>query len=50
MERTPGGIKGLDELIGGGLPRGSWTFIYGENGTGKTITGMEFIWQRPVWR
>jgi KaiC/GvpD/RAD55 family RecA-like ATPase len=45
MERTPIGIKGLDELIGGGLPRGSWTLIYGENGTGKTVVGMGFIWQ-----
>ncbi len=45
MERTPSGIKGLDELIGGGLPRGTWTLIYGENGTGKTIIGMGFIWR-----
>ena len=45
MDRTPSGIKGLDDLIGGGLPRGTWTLIYGENGTGKTIIGMEFIWQ-----
>jgi KaiC/GvpD/RAD55 family RecA-like ATPase len=45
MDRTPSGIKGLDDLIGGGLPRGTWTLIYGENGTGKTIIGMEFTWQ-----
>jgi KaiC/GvpD/RAD55 family RecA-like ATPase len=45
MDRTPIGIRGLDELIEGGLPRGSWTLIYGENGTGKTVIGMEFIWQ-----
>jgi KaiC/GvpD/RAD55 family RecA-like ATPase len=45
MDRTPSGIKGLDELIGGGIPRGTWTLIYGENGTGKTIIGMEFIWR-----
>ena len=45
MERTPSGIKGLDELIAGGLPCGTWTLIYGENGTGKTIIGMEFTWQ-----
>ena len=45
MERTPSGIRGLDDLIGGGLPRGTWTLINGENGTGKTIIGMQFIWQ-----
>jgi KaiC/GvpD/RAD55 family RecA-like ATPase len=44
MERTPSGIKGLDDLIDGGLPRGTWTLICGENGTGKTIIGMGFIW------
>jgi circadian clock protein KaiC len=45
MDRTPSGIKGLDDLVGGGLPRGTWTLIYGENGTGKTIIGMGFTWQ-----
>jgi KaiC/GvpD/RAD55 family RecA-like ATPase len=45
MERVPSGIKGLDEIIGGGLPGGTWTLIYGENGTGKTIIAMGFIWQ-----
>jgi circadian clock protein KaiC len=45
MERTPTGIKGLDELIEGGLPRGTWTLLYGENGTGKTVMAMRFIWQ-----
>jgi KaiC/GvpD/RAD55 family RecA-like ATPase len=45
MDRVRSGIKGLDELIAGGLPRGTWTLISGENGTGKTIIGMEFSWQ-----
>jgi circadian clock protein KaiC len=45
MERTPTGIKGLDELIGGGLPRGTWTLLCGENGTGKTVISMKFVWQ-----
>jgi KaiC/GvpD/RAD55 family RecA-like ATPase len=45
MDRTPIGIKGLDDLIGGGLPRGSWTLVCGENGTGKTVISMKFIWQ-----
>ncbi len=45
MDRMPIGIKGLDELIEGGLPRGSWTLVYGENGIGKTVISMGFIWQ-----
>ena len=44
MDRAPTGIKGLDELIEGGLPRGTWTLISGENGTGKTVISMQFIW------
>lgn len=45
MERMSTGINGLDELIGGGLPRGTWTLLYGENGTGKTVISMQFVWQ-----
>lgn len=45
MDRAPTGIKGLDDLIEGGLPRGTWTLIYGENGTGKTVISMQFVWQ-----
>ena len=45
MERMPTGINGLDELIGGGLPRGTWTLLCGENGTGKTVISMKFVWQ-----
>ena len=45
MDRAPTGIKGLDDLFGGGLPRGTWTLLCGENGTGKTVFAMEFIWR-----
>ena len=45
MERMPTGINGLDELIGGGLPRGTWTLLCGEHGTGKTVISMKFVWQ-----
>ena len=45
MDRAPTGIRGLDDLLEGGLPRGTWTLIYGENGTGKTVIAMEFIWR-----
>lgn len=44
MDRVPTGIKGLDDLLAGGLPRGTWTLLYGENGTGKSVIAMEFIW------
>ena len=37
------GIQGLDEITGGGLPRGRTTLICGGAGCGKTLLGMEFL-------
>jgi circadian clock protein KaiC len=37
------GIQGLDEITGGGLPRGRPTLISGGAGSGKTLFGMEFL-------
>jgi KaiC/GvpD/RAD55 family RecA-like ATPase len=39
------GIKGLDELIGGGIESGSRNILYGPVGTGKTVLAMQFLWQ-----
>lgn len=37
------GITGLDEITGGGLPRGRPTLVCGGPGCGKTILAMEFL-------
>ena len=37
------GIKGLDELLYGGVYRNSTTLITGASGTGKTVTSLHFI-------
>lgn len=37
------GIKGLDEITGGGLPQGRPTLICGSAGCGKTVFSMEFL-------
>ena len=37
------GIEGLDEVTGGGLPRGRTTLVCGAAGCGKTILAMEFL-------
>ncbi|MDH7576611.1 MAG: ATPase domain-containing protein [Bacillota bacterium] len=37
------GIKGLDELLRGGLPRGVSIAVVGEAGTGKTVLGLEYL-------
>jgi len=44
MDRVPTGIKGFDELIEGGLPKGSNTLITGMPGTGKTIFGLHYLY------
>jgi circadian clock protein KaiC len=41
--RAPTGIAGLDEMLGGGLPRASSTVIQGATGTGKTLLGLQFL-------
>jgi circadian clock protein KaiC len=41
--KTPTGIKGLDEVIGGGLPQGRPTLVCGAAGCGKTLFAMEFL-------
>jgi circadian clock protein KaiC len=46
LERVPTGIKGLDELIEGGIPRGYSMVLIGGSGTGKTIVGSQILFNR----
>jgi KaiC/GvpD/RAD55 family RecA-like ATPase len=39
------GIQGLDDILAGGLLRGSIVLVEGTPGTGKTTLGMEFIYR-----
>ncbi|MDD1689634.1 MAG: circadian clock protein KaiC [Methanoregula sp.] len=39
----PSGIKGFDDITGGGLPKGRPSLISGGPGCGKTLFAMEFI-------
>jgi circadian clock protein KaiC len=43
LPKTQTGIIGLDEVTGGGLPRGRPTLICGPAGCGKTLLAMEFL-------
>jgi len=43
LKKTPTGIKGLDEITRGGLPKGRPTLVCGSAGCGKTLLGMEFL-------
>jgi circadian clock protein KaiC len=42
-ERVPTGAAGLDDMLGGGLPRASSTVILGGTGTGKTLLALQFL-------
>ena len=39
------GIKGLDEILFGGIPRGNIILVAGTAGTGKTTLGVEFVYR-----
>jgi len=41
--KVPSGIRGLDEITFGGLPKGRPTLITGGAGSGKTLMSMEFL-------
>ena len=43
FEKALTGIKGLDEITGGGLPKGRPTLVAGSAGSGKTLLAMEFL-------
>src|SRR5450631_1891273 len=43
LPKSPTGIRGLDEITGGGLPKGRPTLVCGGAGCGKTLLGIEFL-------
>ncbi len=45
MERVPTGVKGFDELIQGGIPKGGTVLVSGGTGSGKTIFATTFIYE-----
>jgi len=43
LERCATGIEGLDNILGGGIPRGNMVLVSGSVGTGKTTLCLEFL-------
>lgn len=43
LPKAPSGIRGFDEITGGGLPRGRPTLVCGGAGCGKTLFALEFL-------
>ena len=41
--RVKTGVPGLDELLDGGIPRGSLVVLSGDPGSGKTIFSLQFL-------
>jgi KaiC/GvpD/RAD55 family RecA-like ATPase len=43
MERASSGVKGLDDILGGGFPKARTILIVGSPGSGKTILAIQFL-------
>ncbi len=43
LPKVPSGVRGLDHITGGGLPKGRTTLVCGGAGCGKTLLAMEFL-------
>ena len=43
LPKAATGIRGLDEITRGGLPRGRTTLVAGGAGSGKTLLGLHFL-------
>ena len=43
LPKAATGIQGLDDITGGGLPKGRTTLVCGSAGCGKTMFAMEFL-------
>ncbi len=43
QERIQTGIPGLDNILGGGLPKGHLYLVEGDPGTGKTTLALQFL-------
>jgi circadian clock protein KaiC len=41
--RVPTGVEGLDNILGGGLPRNRIYLVEGKAGTGKTTLALQFL-------
>ncbi|HKZ63789.1 MAG TPA: KaiC domain-containing protein [Thermoplasmata archaeon] len=45
MDAVATGVDGLDEMLGGGIPRGHVVALLGSFGTGKTTLALQFLMQ-----
>jgi len=48
IQKIPTHIRGLDDILHGGLPAGRVTLVNGSAGTGKTVLGLEFLYRNAL--
>ncbi len=48
IRKLPSGVAGLDPILGGGVPEGSFTLIGGTPGTGKTTLAQQFVFENAT--
>jgi circadian clock protein KaiC len=48
IEKVPSGIKGLDNLLSGGFPKGALILVAGGPGAGKTALSTQFLYNGAV--
>jgi circadian clock protein KaiC len=48
IKKLPSGVPGLDLILGGGVPEGSFNLIAGAPGTGKTTLAQQFVFENAT--
>jgi circadian clock protein KaiC len=48
IRQLPSGVPGLDLVLGGGVPEGSFNLIAGAPGTGKTTLAHQFVFENAT--
>jgi len=45
VQRIKSGVPGLDEMMGGGIPKGNLVVLSGDPGSGKTVLCWQFLYE-----
>lgn len=48
IEKLPSGVPGLDPILGGGVPEGSFNLVAGAPGGGKTTLAQQFVFENAT--
>jgi circadian clock protein KaiC len=48
IKKLPSGVSGLDIILGGGVPEGSFNLVAGPPGTGKTTLAQQFVFENAT--